>query len=107
MRCPRTVKRYVYPSGRDLQLPHRGRYRGTEHALLGRGHRHQRGLCRLLAWARAASANTLPAEVIDIFERHGFIWGGKWSHYDTMHFEYRPELLNTPPVTVQWATAPR
>ncbi|MDP3291618.1 MAG: M15 family metallopeptidase, partial [Sulfuricurvum sp.] len=24
---------------------------------------------------------------------HGFIWGGRWYHYDTMHFEYRPELL--------------
>jgi hypothetical protein len=24
---------------------------------------------------------------------HGFIWGGYWYHYDTMHFEYRPELL--------------
>jgi hypothetical protein len=21
------------------------------------------------------------------------IWGGKWGHFDTMHFEYRPELL--------------
>jgi len=28
-----------------------------------------------------------------VFERHGFIWGGRWWHYDTMHFEYRPELL--------------
>jgi hypothetical protein len=28
-----------------------------------------------------------------VFEKHGFIWGGKWYHYDTMHFEYRPELL--------------
>ncbi|MEJ2663631.1 MAG: M15 family metallopeptidase, partial [Spirochaetia bacterium] len=27
------------------------------------------------------------------FEKYGFIWGGKWYHYDTMHFEYRPELL--------------
>lgn len=27
------------------------------------------------------------------FERHGFIWGAKWYHYDSMHFEYRPELL--------------
>lgn len=26
-------------------------------------------------------------------EKHGFIWGGCWYHYDTMHFEYRPELL--------------
>ncbi len=31
-------------------------------------------------------------QVVEVFERHGFIWGGKWFHYDTMHFEYRPEL---------------
>jgi len=37
--------------------------------------------------------NRMPAEIVDIFERHGFIWGGKWGHFDTMHFEYRPELL--------------
>jgi len=35
----------------------------------------------------------VPDEVVAAFERHGFIWGGRWSHYDTMHFEYRPELL--------------
>lgn len=34
-----------------------------------------------------------PQEIIEAFERHGFIWGGKWYHYDTMHFEYRPELI--------------
>ena len=37
--------------------------------------------------------NRMPQEIVNIFERHGFIWGGKWYHYDTMHFEYRPELL--------------
>jgi len=37
--------------------------------------------------------NEIPLEIVDIFERHGFIWGGRWYHYDTMHFEYRPELL--------------
>jgi len=37
--------------------------------------------------------NRIPFEIVDIFERHGFIWGGKWYHYDTLHFEYRPELL--------------
>lgn len=37
--------------------------------------------------------NRVPFEIVEIFERHGFIWGGKWYHYDTMHFEYRPELL--------------
>ncbi len=37
--------------------------------------------------------NEIPMEIVRIFEKHGFIWGGKWHHYDTMHFEYRPELL--------------
>jgi D-alanyl-D-alanine carboxypeptidase len=34
-----------------------------------------------------------PMEIVRIFERNGFIWGGKWSHFDLMHFEYRPELI--------------
>ena len=38
--------------------------------------------------------NKIPQEIVKIFEKEGFIWGGKWYHYDTMHFEYRPELLN-------------
>lgn len=38
--------------------------------------------------------NSMPKEIVDIFERHGFIWGGYWYHYDSMHFEYRPELLH-------------
>lgn len=37
--------------------------------------------------------NQIPMEIVKIFEKYGFIWGGKWYHYDTMHFEYRPELL--------------
>lgn len=37
--------------------------------------------------------NRIPQIIVDIFEKYGFIWGGKWYHYDTMHFEYRPELL--------------
>ena len=40
--------------------------------------------------------NRVPLEIVEIFERHGFIWGGRWYHYDTMHFEYRPELLAAP-----------
>ncbi|MFW5807441.1 MAG: M15 family metallopeptidase [Spirochaetota bacterium] len=39
--------------------------------------------------------NSVPHRIVEIFEKHGFIWGGKWYHYDTMHFEYRPELLRT------------
>ena len=34
-----------------------------------------------------------PRSVIKIFERYGFCWGGKWSLFDTMHFEYRPEIM--------------
>lgn len=37
--------------------------------------------------------NRMPRKLVEIFERHGFIWGGAWYHYDTMHFEYRPEIL--------------
>ncbi len=37
--------------------------------------------------------NQIPIEIVEIFEKYGFIWGGKWYHYDTMHFEFRPELL--------------
>ena len=37
--------------------------------------------------------NQIPIQIVRIFEKHGFIWGGYWYHYDTMHFEYRPELL--------------
>jgi D-alanyl-D-alanine carboxypeptidase len=40
--------------------------------------------------------NRMPQEIVAIFEKHGFIWGGKWYHFDTMHFEYRPELLVAP-----------
>ena len=38
-------------------------------------------------------ANRIPFEIVKVFEKYGFIWGGRWYHYDTMHFEYRPELL--------------
>ncbi|MER8848560.1 M15 family metallopeptidase [Mesorhizobium australicum] len=37
--------------------------------------------------------NRIPLAIVALFERYGFIWGGRWYHYDTMHFEYRPELL--------------
>ena len=34
-----------------------------------------------------------PKSVVKTFEKYGFIWGGKWHNYDTIHFEYRPELI--------------
>lgn len=44
-------------------------------------------------WTKSGYRNRIPQEIVEVFERHGFIWGGKWAHFDTMHFEYRPELL--------------
>lgn len=43
---------------------------------------------------RYAWRNRIPVEVVSVFEKHGFVWGGRWYHFDTMHFEYRPELLH-------------
>jgi hypothetical protein len=36
---------------------------------------------------------TYPKELVNIFENHNFIWGGKWNHFDILHFEYRPEII--------------
>lgn len=34
-----------------------------------------------------------PPEIVQVFAEEGFIWGGHWHHFDTMHFEYRPEFF--------------
>lgn len=34
-----------------------------------------------------------PDAFIQVFEKYGFVWGGKWLFFDTIHFEYRPEIL--------------
>ena len=46
-------------------------------------------------WRRGTGWQHGPAQaIVDAFEAEGFIWGGRWYHFDTMHFEYRPELLD-------------
>jgi hypothetical protein len=37
--------------------------------------------------------NRIPSAIVEAFEAEGFAWGGRWFHYDTMHFEWRPELF--------------
>lgn len=34
-----------------------------------------------------------PQELVKAFEDNYFIWGGKWQHFDVMHYEYRPEII--------------
>lgn len=34
-----------------------------------------------------------PKELVKVFEDNGFVWGGKWEHFDILHFEYRPEII--------------
>jgi hypothetical protein len=36
----------------------------------------------------------VPKQVVEIFEKNGFVYGGKWTRFDNMHFEYRPEIIN-------------
>ena len=55
------------------------------------------GTQRTGAGSEAAYRNEIPAEIVSAFEAEGFIWGGRWSHFDTMHFEYRPELARPTP----------
>lgn len=93
-------------------FPHDGTYNCRPIAGTDRLSAHGHGIAIDLAasqadyWRWAAKAderavvayrNRFPLEIVEIFERHGFIWGGKWYHYDTMHFEYRPELLPRQP----------
>ncbi len=48
-------------------------------------------------WASREQAQSrldeYPRALVGVFESHGFIWGGKWAHFDFLHFEYRPELI--------------
>jgi len=57
------------------------------------------GMVSRHAWGLAvdinAAANPFGARsrqdprLVEIFQRHGFAWGGNWPHPDAMHFEYR------------------
>jgi D-alanyl-D-alanine carboxypeptidase len=99
---PDSLKRYAYPPA--------GTYNCRTVADTGQPSMHAWGAAIDISTAQAdywlnhrsgndaaGYVNRIPVEIVDIFERHGFIWGGKWFHYDTMHFEFRPELLDGQP----------
>jgi hypothetical protein len=97
---PASDKKYLYPPG--------GTYACRSVADTGQTSMHAWGAAIDInpsqsdywMWHQSAGGfphyvNRVPAAIVQVFEQHGFIWGGRWSHYDTMHFEYRPELLGT------------
>lgn len=95
---PPADKRYLYPIGgtykcRDIA----GSEQASMHAW-GAAIDINTASSDYWRWAEAKGGhpvyrNRIPPEIVAVFERHGFIWGGRWAHFDTMHFEYRPELL--------------
>ena len=96
-RLPAEFTRYLVPSGGTLNCRSiAGTNRRSMHAY-GAAIDISTSFGDYWRWpkpsADATYRNRIPFEIVDIFERHGFIWGGKWYHFDTMHFEYRPELL--------------
>jgi hypothetical protein len=95
---PAEDKKYVYPPG--------GTYACRSVADTGQTSMHAWGaaidinpaLSDYWLWRRPTGSGpvyvrSVPPDVVAVFERHGFIWGGRWMHFDTMHFEFRPELL--------------
>ncbi len=102
-RLPAADKKYLYPIG--------GTYNCRDVAGTGETSMHGWGAAIDInvAYAdywrwHAADAdqpppyeNRIPPDIVAIFEQRGFIWGGRWRHFDTMHFEYRPELLGEAP----------
>jgi hypothetical protein len=64
----------------DLDVPHSNYWRNEPGVASG---------AKPIVWK-----NRYPQAIVDAFEAEGFIWGGRWWHFDTMHFEYRPELVD-------------
>jgi len=88
---------YVYPAS--------GTYNYRRIAGTNRLSAHSYGIAIDLAgskwdywkWATAEQGqkrlSTYPVELVEVFERNNFVWGGKWGHFDILHFEYRPEII--------------
>lgn len=94
------------PGLRAAVLPLAGTYNRRQIAGTNRTSAHSWGIAidlhqgRYWRWGKSlgpaellALRTAYPQEIVAAFEAEGFIWGGKWFHYDTMHFEYRPELV--------------
>ena len=106
---PDAVRRYAYPPAGTYNCRTVADTRGPSMHSWGAAIDINAARADYWLWHRsglieAGLVNRTPPEIVAIFEGHGFIWGGKWSHYDTMHFEYRPELLADQPAAL-WPIA--
>ncbi len=98
-RLPASFDKYLFPHAgtlncRTIAGTSRMSAHGTATAIdVSTKHSHYWQWQKADASGRFVWHNEIPIEIVEIFEKHGFIWGGKWYHYDTMHFEYRPDLI--------------
>jgi hypothetical protein len=95
---PDKDKKYLYPLGGTYACRHVAGGAQTSMHAWGAAIDINTTYSNYWRWQKSADGtlaytNRIPVEIVSVFERHGFIWGGRWSHFDTMHFEYRPELL--------------
>ena len=51
---------------------------------------HTWGIACDINWAtnQVGTRGDIHSGIVDVFERHGFQWGGRWSVKDPMHFQY-------------------
>ena len=80
---------------RHVQLPHRQRHRQPQHACMGRRYRPQFEICGLLAVEpeRRRLPQPHPCRDRGNLREAWLHLGRQVGALDTMHFEYRPELL--------------
>jgi hypothetical protein len=92
-RLPDSLRRYTYPSaGTFMCRTVKDTGKRSMHAY-GAAIDINTKYSDYWLWSKGPYRNRIPYEIVKMFEAQGFIWGGKWGHFDTMHFEYRPEFF--------------
>ncbi|MBQ2608474.1 MAG: M15 family metallopeptidase, partial [Paludibacteraceae bacterium] len=100
------LKKFLGNGGTFVFRPVRGTNRLSAHSFgiaidIGYDRANKKNLSTYWKWDNGKAGeltkigykNSIPMDIVRVFEKHGFIWGGRWYHYDTMHFEYRPEYF--------------
>jgi hypothetical protein len=101
-----SLKKYLGSGGTFVYRKVRGANRLSAHSFgiaidIGYDKANKKNLSTYWKWDNGKAGeltkigfrNSIPMDIVRVFEKHGFVWGGRWYHYDTMHFEYRPEYF--------------